>query len=134
MMVRAAFVFRPLRRSPIAWGWMSKRGIPDDVVEEWLRPLRRREIRRDLRKYGRDTKRGRRDLLAATEALPSFERPVLIVWASEDRVMPPEHGRQLAELFPNSRLVEIPDSYTLVPEDQPALLASHLRQFIGEAG
>jgi pimeloyl-ACP methyl ester carboxylesterase len=131
LMARALLI-RPLRQLPIALGWMSKRGIPDDVVREWLRPLRRREIRRDLRKYAGDTKRGRRDLLAATEALPSFERPVLIVWASEDRVMPPEHGRRLAELFPRSRLVEIPDSYTLIPEDQPALLVSYLRQLISE--
>jgi pimeloyl-ACP methyl ester carboxylesterase len=111
---------------------MSKRGVPDEVVARWLRPLRQREIRRDLRKYARDTKRGKQDLLAATDALPSFTRPVLIVWASEDRVMPPEHGRRLAELFPNSRLVEIPDSYTLVPIDQSAKLASSLRDFIGE--
>jgi pimeloyl-ACP methyl ester carboxylesterase len=124
--------FRPLRELPIALGWMSKRGIPDEVVQEWLRPLRQREIRRDLRKYAGDTKRGKRDLLAATEALPSFDRPVLIAWASEDRLMPPEHGRRLAELFPNSQLVEIADSYTLIPEDQPALLAAHLRQFIAD--
>jgi len=31
--------------------------------------------------------------------------------------MPPEHGRRLAEAFPNGKLVEIPDSYTVVPED-----------------
>jgi pimeloyl-ACP methyl ester carboxylesterase len=124
--------FRPLRQLPIALGWMSKRGIPDEVVQQWLRPLRQREIRRDLRKYAGDTKRGKRDLLAATEALPSFDRPVLIAWASEDRLMPPEHGRRLAELFPNSQLVEIADSYTLIPEDQPALLAAHLRQFIAD--
>jgi pimeloyl-ACP methyl ester carboxylesterase len=124
--------FRPLRELPIALGWMSKRGIPDEVVQEWLRPLRQREIRRDLRKYAGDTKRGKRDLLAATEALPSFDRPVLIAWASEDRLMPPEHGRRLAALFPNSQLVEIADSYTLIPEDQPALLAAHLRQFIAD--
>jgi pimeloyl-ACP methyl ester carboxylesterase len=111
---------------------MSKRGIPDEVVQEWLRPLRQREIRRDLRKYAGDSKQGGRDLLAATEALPSFDRPVLIAWASEDRLMPPEHGRRLAELFPNSQLVEIADSYTLIPEDQPALLAAHLRQFIAD--
>jgi pimeloyl-ACP methyl ester carboxylesterase len=128
-----ALGFRPLRELPIALGLMSKRGIPDEIVAEWLRPLRRREIRRDLRKYARDTKRGRRDLLAATEALPSFREPVLVIWASEDRVMPPEHGRRLARLFPDSRLVEIPDSYTLVPEDQPAALASHLRRFISES-
>jgi pimeloyl-ACP methyl ester carboxylesterase len=124
--------FRLLRELPIALGWMSKRGIPDEVVQEWLRPLSQREIRRDLRKYAGDTKRGKRDLLAATEALPSFDRPVLIAWASEDRLMPPEHGRRLAELFPNSQLVEIADSYTLIPEDQPALLAAHLRRFIAE--
>jgi pimeloyl-ACP methyl ester carboxylesterase len=127
-----ALRFRPLRQLPIAFGWMTKREIPDELITEWLRQLRRREIRRDLRKYAGDTKRGRRDLLAATDALPSFRRPVLIVWASEDRIMPPEHGRRLADLFPNSRLVEIPDSYTLIPIDQPALLASHLRQFISE--
>ena len=125
-----ALLLRRLRRSPFALGWMSKREIPDHIVKEWLRPLRRREIRRDLRKYAGDTKRGRRDLLAATDALPSFERPVLIVWASEDRVMPPAHGRQLAELFPNSRLVEIPDSYTLIPEDQPGKLAHAIREFV----
>jgi pimeloyl-ACP methyl ester carboxylesterase len=128
-----ALRFRPLRELPIALGWMSKRGIPDEIVNEWLRPLTRPEIRRDLRKYARDTKRGRRDLLAATETLPSFQQPVLVVWASEDRVMPPEHGGRLAQLFPDSRLVEIPDSYTLVPEDQPAALASHLRRFISES-
>jgi pimeloyl-ACP methyl ester carboxylesterase len=128
-----ALRFRPLRELPIALGWMSKRGIPDEIVNEWLRSLRRPEVRRDLRKYARDTKRGRRDLLAATEALPSFQQPVLVVWASEDRVMPPEHGRRLAQLFPDSRLVEIPDSCTLVPEDQPAALAAHLRRFISES-
>jgi pimeloyl-ACP methyl ester carboxylesterase len=123
---------RRLRRLPIALGWMSKRGVPDDVVDEWLRPLRRRAIRRDFRKYAGDTRRGRRDLIAATGALASFDRPALIVWASEDRIMPPAHGRRLAELFPDSRLIEIPDSYTLIPEDQPALLAAHLRTFMGE--
>ena len=44
--------------------------------------------------------------------------------------MPPAHGRRLAAAFPNSRLVEIADSYTLIPIDQPALLAEHIREFI----
>ncbi len=62
-------------------------------------------------------------LLAAAERLPSFERPALVVWASGDRVMPPEHGRRLAELLPHGRLVDIADSYTLIPLDQPTELA-----------
>jgi pimeloyl-ACP methyl ester carboxylesterase len=44
--------------------------------------------------------------------------------------MPPEHGRRLAELLPDSRLVEIADSYTLVPLDQPAGLAAAVRSFV----
>ncbi len=99
-------------------------------MRAWLQPLARREIRRDYRKYAGDTRRGKRDLLAATSALPAFDRPVLIVWAAEDRLMPPDHGRRLARVFPDSQLIEIPDSYTLVPEDQPAVLAGHRRRFI----
>jgi len=61
--------------------------------------------------------------------LPEFDRPALVVWAGEDRVMPPEHGRRLAELLPQGRLVEIPDSYTLLPLDQPAKLARAILEF-----
>jgi len=53
-----------------------------------------------------------------------------VIWASEDRVMPPEHGRRLAELLPHGRLIEIADSYTLIPEDQPGELAHEIRHFV----
>ena len=43
--------------------------------------------------------------------------------------MPLAHGRRLAELLPQGRLVEIEDSYTLVPLDQPTELASAVREF-----
>ena len=42
--------------------------------------------------------------------------------------MPPEHGQRLAELLPQGRLVEVADSYTLIPEDQPELLANEIRE------
>jgi pimeloyl-ACP methyl ester carboxylesterase len=54
---------------------------------------------------------------------------VLVVWASQDRVMPPDHGRRLAEAFPAGRLVQVDDSYTLIPLDQPARLAQAIRDF-----
>ena len=44
----------------------------------------------------------------------------LVVWAKGDRVMPPDHGRRLAADLPRARLVVVPDSYTLLPLDQPA--------------
>jgi pimeloyl-ACP methyl ester carboxylesterase len=120
--------FRMIRRLPIAFGWLTLRG--DAATARWMKPvLKQPEIRRDavrmLRAAGQDTNL----LLAAAEALPSFDRPALVVWASGDRVMPPEHGRRLAELLPHARLVEVEDSYTLIPLDQPARLAQVVREF-----
>jgi pimeloyl-ACP methyl ester carboxylesterase len=76
-----------LRRLPFAFGWMTKRSIRHAVTDNWLPPLlTQREIRRDLRKYLRSSEKG--DLLVAAERLRSFDRPALIIWAAEDRVMP----------------------------------------------
>jgi pimeloyl-ACP methyl ester carboxylesterase len=44
--------------------------------------------------------------------------------------MPIECGHRLAASFPNSRFVEIPDSGTLIPLDQPQLLARAISVFV----
>ena len=68
-------------------------------------------------------------MAAATESLANFERPVLVVWDSEGRMMPNDHGRKLAADFSDGRLVEIDDSYTLIPIDSPIRLAAEIRKF-----
>jgi pimeloyl-ACP methyl ester carboxylesterase len=123
-------LLRPrLRGLPFVFGQMSKHGVPDGLMREWLEPLRQAGIRRDLRKYAGAAMRGRRDLRAATPALASFDRPVLVVWDVEGKMMPNEHGRRLADAFPDARLVELEDCYTLIPEDQPTALAEAIRDF-----
>ena len=119
-----------VRRAPGAWGWMSKRPVPDEVMTAWFRPATTdRRIRRDLGKYMTSVP-PRRMLLDWAERAAEFDRPVLVAWAAEDRMMPPAHGRRLAERFPDARHVLIADSYTLIPEDQPAELIRHLRDFL----
>src|SRR6516162_9838627 len=119
---------RPVRRLPIAFGWLTKRG--DAATARWIRPvLTQPGIRRDTVRVLRAAAADKRLLVTAAERLPEFKHPVLVVWASEDRVMPPEHGRRLAGLLPDARLVEVADSYTLIPLDQPARLASIVREF-----
>jgi pimeloyl-ACP methyl ester carboxylesterase len=125
------FRFDRLRRLPMTYGPLSKRPVPREVMDRWFGPaLASREIRRDLRKYVCSAAQGRRELLAAADALHAFDRPALVAWASEDRLMPREHGPRLAELLARGTLVEISDSYTLIPEDQPQVLAAHLRELL----
>jgi pimeloyl-ACP methyl ester carboxylesterase len=126
--------FRALRRLPLTFGLLSKRPVPDALIDRWLEPARNRpEIRRDLRKYAGDTRKGRRQLVAATPRLTGYWKPVLVVWAAEDRVMPIAAGRRLAASFPQSSFVEIADSRTLIPIDQPQALAGIIATFVGAA-
>ena len=122
---------KALRRLPMTFGLMSKRPIPDQMFDQWLEPaLSSPEIRRDLRKYAGDTRRGRQQLEAASDRLSGFTKPVLVAWAADDKVMPIESGRRLAASFPNSRFVEIADSRTLIPIDQPKALAGTIAEFV----
>jgi pimeloyl-ACP methyl ester carboxylesterase len=118
---------RMVRRLPIAFGWLTKRG--DAATVRWMKPvLTQPEIRRDTVGVLRAIAAEPGLMLDAAERLPGFDHPVLVVWASGDRVMPPDHGRRLAELLPQGRLVEVDDSYTLIPLDQPARLAQLIRE------
>jgi pimeloyl-ACP methyl ester carboxylesterase len=122
---------RALRRLPITFGWMSKRPLPNELLDRWLQPLRtQRGVRRDLSRYASGARR--RQMVEVCERLGSFERPTLVVWTPEDKVARPEHGRRFAELLPDARLVEIPDSYSLIMRDQPRAFARAIREFVRE--
>jgi pimeloyl-ACP methyl ester carboxylesterase len=120
---------KPVRRLPIAFGWLTKRG--DAATARWMRPiLRQPQIRRDTVRVLRAISADRTLMTEAAKCLPAFDRPALVAWAEQDRVMPPEHGRRLASLLPKATLVQIPDSYSLLPLDQPAAFANAIREFI----
>ncbi|MEU2093037.1 alpha/beta fold hydrolase [Nocardia beijingensis] len=121
---------RWLRRSPLLFGWMARRPLPDALVRGWTEPgLRDARIRRDLLAY---TKSGfpREELIANTEALRNFRGDALILWSSAGKVMPREHGHRLAELVPAARLVEIDDAYVLSMLDRPAAVAAAMSAFL----
>jgi pimeloyl-ACP methyl ester carboxylesterase len=124
---------RAVRRLPIAFGWLTIRG--DAATARWMKPvLTQPEIRRDAVRVLRAAAKEPKLLREAAGCLPGFNRPALVVWASEDRVMPPEHGQRLAKLLPHGQLAEIEDSYTLIPLDQPARLAQVVREFTHAPG
>jgi pimeloyl-ACP methyl ester carboxylesterase len=131
-LMRRTLLVRRLRELPLVFGQMAKHGIPDELMADWMTPLARKEIRRDYRKYAGDAMKGKRHLLAASDSLASFTGPVLVVWDSEGPMMPNAHGPRLAQAFPNGRLVELADCYTLIPEDQPQALGDCMLEFLRE--
>jgi pimeloyl-ACP methyl ester carboxylesterase len=111
---------------------MAAHPIPDDVLRRWFEPFRDPRIRKDLRRFS-----SRFPIPASRDwssGLGAFTGPALVAWAEKDRMMPPEHGPQLAELLPDAVLVHIPDAATLVPLDQPDVLARHLRELVHRTG
>ncbi len=119
----------PYSRSPLGLGWLAKRRLPDGLVAGWFRPLQPDPgVLRDLARYVRGARR--RQMLEVCERLRAFDRPTLVIWTPEDRVQRPEHGRRLAAILPDSQLVEIPDSYTLIMRDQPEAFARAVRELV----
>jgi pimeloyl-ACP methyl ester carboxylesterase len=118
------------RRSPLAFGWLSKRRIPSDVLAAWAAPLIcDADIRRDLREVLRGI--SKRYTLEAAQRLRHFGGPTMLAWATEDRFFKPRFAERLAADIPGSRLEWIEDSRTFVSEDQPERLAQLIGEFAG---
>ena len=121
---------RPLRRLPVAFGWLAKRPIDPEVSDGWVNAyLADAGVRRDARKaIGAISTRYTLD---AAEKLPAFGKPAMVLWSPDDRVFPIADGERLAALL-DAKLVRVPDSYTFMPEDQPGALAEAINDFVRE--
>jgi pimeloyl-ACP methyl ester carboxylesterase len=106
----------------------SKKPIPADLIASWMEPaLHDPGVRRDAKKV--TVGMNKRYTLEAAAKLRTSELPVLLAWAPEDRLFKLESAKRLAAEIPNARLVEIADSSTFVPLDQPQRLAGEIAAF-----
>jgi len=106
----------------------SKRGIPPELIASWMEPaLHDPGVKRDLKKVTAGM--NKRYTLEAAEKLRGSELPILLTWAPGDRFFPIKYAERLAAGTPNARVVEIPDSSTFVPLDQPRRLADEIASF-----
>jgi pimeloyl-ACP methyl ester carboxylesterase len=123
---------RPLRRLPIAYGWLTTGPIDRDAEDSYVLPvLTRRGIRRDVRKLlgGLDPTY----TLDAAAKLASWDRPALIAWSEKDRFFPTEHAERLAKVIPNARLEWIEGARTFSMEDEPERVAAVIGAFMRES-
>jgi pimeloyl-ACP methyl ester carboxylesterase len=108
---------------------VTTRGLDPERTESFFGP-----VRRDRRVAG--------DLVAATagfrpqllidaaEAIPRFDRPVLLIWGESCGFFPMAHARRLASDFPRATLVGVPGAKTWVPIDDPAAVSGAIAQFV----
>jgi pimeloyl-ACP methyl ester carboxylesterase len=117
-----------LRRSPLGFGLLSRRALPDDLTADWLVPLRRRAIRADVIATIRAIHSS--DTLEAAERLRERPLPLLLAWAPNDRFFPLRYAQRLAEMVPGSELELMRESRTFVPHDEPERLAQLIDEFV----
>jgi pimeloyl-ACP methyl ester carboxylesterase len=58
------------------------------------------------------------------------DMPTLIIWGTDDPIIPVEHGRNAQRLVPGSRYVEVPGAGHWPMLDDPELFVAELRDFI----
>jgi pimeloyl-ACP methyl ester carboxylesterase len=121
--------FKVIQRLPTAYRFVTSRLMPPDIMRSFTDPIRlsagvRRDFRRMLRAV--DTKY----TFEAAARLTGFDKPALVLWAEDDKIFPREHGRRLAELLPQGDFALSANSHTFIPEDQPALLAAAIENFL----
>ena len=118
---------RAVRNSPLAFGWLSKRGIPDEVAHGYLAGAGDPGIRRDLLRFLRAAEP--RLTEHAADVLAQRDLPILLAWADEDRFFRTDLARRFAARMRDARIELIADAYTFTPEDQPEALAAHIARF-----
>ena len=118
---------RRVRRSPLCFGWLTKRPFEPEIEESYLSITSAgRGILRDARKALRALHP--RYTQAAAQKLGTFAGPALVAWSVEDRFFPVEHAHRLAALLPDARLELLDDCYTFAAEDRPERFA----ELVGE--
>jgi len=121
-MLAASMRIRPMRRLPIAYGWLAKR-LPREMEDAFVEPvMTNKAIRNDIAGFLRAA--NKRDLMATAARYGEIQIPVTIAWGEDDKAFKISMGERLANDIPNAELHRIPDSYTLVPVDQPERLAA----------
>jgi pimeloyl-ACP methyl ester carboxylesterase len=69
-------------------------------------------------------------LIDAAQAIPRFDRPVLLIWGDSCGFFPMAGAERLASEFPTARLVTVRGAKTWVPVDDPATVADAIVEFV----
>jgi pimeloyl-ACP methyl ester carboxylesterase len=118
-----------VRALPVAYGLLAMHPLEPEVSDSYALPASRDEgVLRDVAKAMSSATTT--PVRAAGEHLIAHsDLPTLLIWSSEDEVFPLVHAERYAGALRNGSLVQIDNSYSFTPEDQPAAVAAAIRSF-----
>jgi pimeloyl-ACP methyl ester carboxylesterase len=117
----------PIRKLPIAYGWVMKDLPPQEILDSYTRPLLDSDIRRDAKKLLKGI--SKEHTLDAARRLGDLQQPVLLAWGGDDKLFPLSLAERLAEVLPDARVEVVAGARTFVAEDRPEELAQLIREF-----
>ena len=108
----------------------SCRGLPERdlaaLIAPWITEHGQPAFYRQIAQYDEHF------LVENERGLGQLAVPVRVAWGAEDRWIPPQIGRRLAELIPGADYVEVPEAGHLIQYDAPVALASMVRGWLTE--
>jgi pimeloyl-ACP methyl ester carboxylesterase len=118
-----------VRALPAAYGLLAKHPVEPKVSDSYALPASRDEgVLRDVAKAMSSASTA--PVRAAGEHLiANSDLPTLLIWSGEDEVFPLAHAERYASALRNGSLVQLEDSYSFTPEDQPAAVAAAIGSF-----
>jgi haloalkane dehalogenase len=123
---------RAFTRSPLGFGnvFADKRRLDGEFSDEFIAPLltSRHALEGQLHYLGGID-------WALVDRLATDHRrigaPVLLIWGEQDTIFPVERARAMASQFADCRGFHVvPDAKLLVHEEQPAIVARHILEFL----
>lgn len=116
-----------MQRLPLAYGALTKKRMPAELLAKWAAPSADPGVRRDVGKFMRGI--SAKELIDAGLALRDFKRPVLMIWSPEDTLFPVSLAHRLKEVMPHARLELVDDAKVFVSLDQPERVAGLIHGF-----
>ncbi len=115
-------------RKGLEQGMVHTEKITDDLVNQYADPFRDLEGRLAYLRAARAL--DNRDTLDIADKIEAIDKPVLILWGENDIFQKVEYGQRLANALADARLVVIEEAGHFLPEDQPEVVAQHIREFL----
>jgi pimeloyl-ACP methyl ester carboxylesterase len=120
-------VAETLARLVLGYCFFDGSRITEEHIKEYAGYVRHRENRRAIGRIARSIDTA--TLARYVPLLKTIKAPSLLIWGSEDRVIPIESGRRLQRDLPNAQIFAVERCGHLPQEERPDDVVALIRHF-----